>query len=41
MLCDMLVEWGILSVNRMNQYFPTYSTVTLVVEAVAYQSFTS
>ena len=34
LLCDMLVEWGILELQG-DQYFPTYSTVTLVVEAVA------
>ena len=33
----MLVEWGILELQG-DQYFPTYSTVTLVVEAVAYQA---
>ena len=37
LLCDMLVEWGILQLQD-DQYFPTYSTVTLVVEAVAYQA---
>ena len=37
LLCDMLVEWGILELQN-DQYFPTYSTVTLVVEAVAYQA---
>ncbi len=37
LLCDMLVEWGIL-VHEQDQYFPTYSTVTLVVESVAYQA---
>jgi phage terminase large subunit-like protein len=37
LLCDMLVEWGILELQD-DQYFPTYSTVTLVVEAVAYQA---
>ena len=37
LLCDMLVEWGILELQG-DQYFPTYSTVTLVVEAVAYQA---
>ena len=37
MLCDMLVEWGILELQN-DEYFPTYSTVTLVVEAVAYQA---
>ena len=37
LLCDMLVEWGIL-VLQDGEYFPTHSTVTLVVEAVAYQA---
>jgi phage terminase large subunit-like protein len=37
LLCDMLVEWGILELQD-DQYFPTYSTITLVVEAVAYQA---
>ena len=37
LLCDMLVEWGILELQG-DQYFPTYSTITLVVEAVAYQA---
>ena len=37
LLCDMLVEWGILELQN-DVYFPTYSTVTLVVEAVAYQA---
>lgn len=37
LLCDMLVEWGIL-VHEHDQYLPTYSTVTLVVESVAYQA---
>lgn len=37
LLCDMLLEWGILH-KQDNQYFPTYSTVTLVVESVAYQA---
>ena len=37
LLCDMLVEWGILELQN-DQYFPTYSTITLVVEAVAYQA---
>lgn len=37
LLCDMLLEWGIL--NKQNDtFFPTYSTVTLVVESVAYQA---
>jgi phage terminase large subunit-like protein len=36
-LCDMLLEWGILQ-KQDGQYFPTYSTVTLVVESVAYQA---
>ena len=36
-LCDMLLEWGILTKQDGN-YFPTYSTVTLVVESVAYQA---
>ena len=38
LLCKMLVEWGILQENSEGQYFPTYSTCTLVVEAVAYQA---
>ena len=37
LLCDMLLEWGILSFQN-DTYFPTYSTVTLVVESVAYQA---
>lgn len=37
LLCDMLLEWGII-VKRESTYLPTYSTVTLVVEAVAYQA---
>jgi phage terminase large subunit-like protein len=37
LLCDMLLEWGILH-KQDNQFFPTYSTVTLVVESVAYQA---
>lgn len=37
MLCDMLVEWGILAMQD-DQFLPTYSTVTLVVESVAYQA---
>ena len=37
LLCDMLVEWGILELQN-DQHFPTYSTVTLVVEAVAYHA---
>ena len=37
LLCDMLVEWGILRLQN-DEYFPTYSTVTLVVESVAYQA---
>ena len=37
LLCDMLVEWGILRLQN-EEYFPTYSTVTLVVESVAYQA---
>ena len=37
LLCDMLLEWGIL-VKHDDQYAPTYSTVTLVVESVAYQA---
>lgn len=37
MLCDMLLEWGIL-VEHDGTYMPTYSTVTLVVESVAYQA---
>ena len=38
LLCKMLVEWGILQENTEGQYFPTYSTCTLVVESVAYQA---
>lgn len=37
LLCDMLLEWGIL-IQQDGQFFPTYSTVTLVVESVAYQA---
>jgi phage terminase large subunit-like protein len=37
LLCDMLLEWGILN-KQGDIYFPTYSTVTLVVESVAYQA---
>lgn len=37
LLCDMLVEWGILA-QQDGEYLPTYSTITLVVEAVAYQA---
>ena len=37
LLCDMLVEWGVLSMQG-DMYIPTYSTVTLVVESVAYQA---
>jgi len=37
LLCDMLLEWGILT-QQDGQFFPTYSTVTLVVESVAYQA---
>ena len=37
LLCDMLLEWGILT-KYNNEYQPTYSTVTLVVESVAYQA---
>ena len=37
LLCDMLLEWGILTMNE-GEYLPTYSTITLVVEAVAYQA---
>lgn len=37
LLCDMLLEWGILG-RQDDQYVPTYSTVTLVVESVAYQA---
>jgi len=37
MLCDMLLEWGILT-QHDGQFLPTYSTVTLVVESVAYQA---
>lgn len=38
LLCKMLVEWGILVENAAGELFPTYSTCTLVVEAVAYQA---
>jgi len=38
LLCKMLLEWGVLEENEEGQYFPTYSTCTLVVEAVAYQA---
>ena len=38
LLAKMLVEWGILQENAEGQYFPTYSTCTLVVESVAYQA---
>lgn len=38
LLCKMLVEWGILQENSEGEYFPTYSTCTLVVESVAYQA---
>jgi phage terminase large subunit-like protein len=37
LLCDMLLEWGILT-QHDGQFMPTYSTVTLVVESVAYQA---
>ena len=37
LLCDLLLEWGILTFEN-EVYYPTYSTVTLVVEAVAYQA---
>jgi len=37
LLCDMLLEWGILTLYN-GEYQPTYSTVTLVVESVAYQA---
>jgi phage terminase large subunit-like protein len=37
LLCEMLLEWGILAKNE-ESFFPTYSTVTLVVESVAYQA---
>jgi len=37
LLCDMLLEWGILN-KQGDIYFPTYSTITLVVESVAYQA---
>lgn len=37
LLCEMLLEWGIL-IKQDGEYFPTYSTVTLVVESVAYQA---
>ncbi len=37
LLCDMLLEWGILT-KQDGVWYPTYSTVTLVVEAVAYQA---
>lgn len=37
MLCDMLLEWGILQ-NLDGKFIPTYSTITLVVESVAYQA---
>lgn len=37
LLCDMLLEWGILT-KQDDVFFPTYSTVTLVVESVAYQA---
>jgi phage terminase large subunit-like protein len=37
LLCDMLLEWGILG-KEGDTYLPTYSTVTLVVESVAYQA---
>jgi phage terminase large subunit-like protein len=33
----MLLEWGILTFEN-DTYFPTYSTITLVVESVAYQA---
>jgi phage terminase large subunit-like protein len=37
LLCDLLTEWGILELQG-DTYAATYSTVTLVVEAVAYQA---
>ena len=37
LLCDMLLEWGILT-NHDGTFLPTYSTITLVVESVAYQA---
>ncbi len=37
LLCDMLLEWGILT-KQDGVWYPTYSTVTLVVESVAYQA---
>jgi len=37
LLCEMLLEWGILTFEN-DTYFPTYSTITLVVESVAYQA---
>lgn len=37
LLCDMLLEWGILGMHE-DKFVPTYSTVTLIVEAVAYQA---
>ena len=37
LLCDMLLEWGILT-QHDGQFMPTYSTITLVVESVAYQA---
>ena len=33
----MLLEWGILT-QHDGQFMPTYSTITLVVESVAYQA---
>ena len=38
LLCKMLVEWGILTEDAAGEFFPTYSTCTLVVESVAYQA---
>lgn len=38
LLCKMLVEWGILIEDASGEFFPTYSTCTLVVESVAYQA---
>jgi phage terminase large subunit-like protein len=38
LLCKILVEWGILQEDSEGKFLPTYSTCTLVVEAVAYQA---
>ncbi len=38
LLCKILVEWGILQEDNEGRFLPTYSTCTLVVEAVAYQA---